>query len=119
MKRNVIRRITMTGAVVAALFSASAFAEPVGLATLLGEPAAADVPVDKVVRIEPGTRWVNVNQDDTVKFIVRGNSGAENSFAWHFASPRFAVDLRQIAPQGMIDHPVVAYLASDPLYDEE
>ena len=119
MKRNAFRRIAMTGAVVAALLSGSALAEPVGLDTLLGEPAAADVPVDKVIMIEPGTRWVNVTQDETVKFIVHVNSGAEKSFAWHFTSPRFAVDLSQIAPQGMIDHSVVAYLASDPLYDEE
>jgi hypothetical protein len=119
MKRNTIRRFAIAGTVAAALISGSALAEPVGLDTLLGEPAAADVPVDKVIMIEPGTRWVNVTQDDTVKFIVHGNSGAEKSFAWHFASPRFAVDLSQIAPQGMIDRSVIAYLASDPLYDEE
>jgi len=119
MKRNAIRRIAIAGAVAAIVLSGSALAEPVGLETLLGEPAAADTPVDKVITIEPGTRWVNVTQDDTVKFIVHGNSGAEKSFTWHFASPRFAVDLSQIAPQGMIDHSVLAYLAHDPLFDEE
>ena len=108
MKRNTTHRIALIGAVVAALLSGSALADPVGQASLLGDPASADGPVDQVVTINANTRWANVHQGDTVKFVAGGQS-----FAWRFETPKLAVNLQDIAPAGAIDHKIFVYVAPD------
>ena len=116
MPRNKFGHFVTIGAV-AALLSGAALAEPFGQETLLGSPAAADGPVNKVVKIDADTRWVNVTHNDIVKFIVRSGSGAEQSFAWHFDTSAFAVDLNKIAQAGVIGHPLYVYIAPDPYTD--
>ena len=103
----------LAGAALAALLSSAAFAqENHGKMTLLGEPLAADAPVDKVINIAADTRWANAVQDDTVKFVVGGRD-----FSWHFASSKFAVNLKDIAPPGTIDRDFLIYLEPNPLYN--
>jgi Heavy-metal resistance protein CzcE len=80
--------------------------------SLLGQPippAAAQ----KTIVIRPDTRWVNVTGGDTVRFLV-----GDKAFGWGFdvAAGVKAVDLERVAPPGMLDHPVVAYVAPDPRY---
>ena len=68
---------------------------------------------DRVITITPGTRWVNVNNGDTVAFTVNGKT-----FTWHFetlhAEDQFA--LEKIAPEGVDVGMVTVYVASNPLY---
>jgi hypothetical protein len=102
----------LAGAALAALLSGAAFSqERVGKDTLLGEPLAADQPVDKVVKIDSNTRWVNVVRDETVQFVAGGKN-----FSWHFATSKAAVNLKDIAPPGTIDRDLYVYLAPNPLY---
>src|SRR5258706_15700351 len=82
-----------------------------GKETLRGEPTPADSPVDKVVNIGANTRWVNVVQNDSVKFIVGGTT-----FAWHFPIDKNAVNLKEIAPPGTVDRNLYVYIAPDPAY---
>jgi hypothetical protein len=79
---------------------------------LLGEPAPPAAATQTIV-ISPDTRWVNVTGGDTVKFIV-----GDKEFAWNFSGaqsiPSFA--LNQIAPAGILNREVVAYVEIDPRY---
>jgi hypothetical protein len=102
----------LAAAALAALLSGAAYSqERFGKDTLLGDPIPADGPVDKVVKVDANTRWVNVVQNENVKFIV-----GSQTFAWHFQSPRAAVNLKDIAPAGAIDRNLYVYLTPDTLY---
>ncbi|HAT30884.1 MAG TPA: hypothetical protein DCW29_08555 [Janthinobacterium sp.] len=105
-----LRLLLPTVAVLAAACVAPAHA---ALPTkLIGEPAPLSS-ATRTIWINPGTRWVNVQGGETVKFVV-GNS----AFAWDFngATNAGSFDLNQIAPRGALRRPLRAYLAPDPLY---
>ncbi|MBK4734926.1 CzcE family metal-binding protein [Noviherbaspirillum pedocola] len=72
-------------------------------------PAAAQ----RSVVISPATRFVNVKGGETVRFVA-----GDQTFAWHFniASNVSAIDLRMIAPPGLIDRKVMVYVAPDLRY---
>lgn len=80
--------------------------------SFLGDPAPAEAATETRV-LGPDTRAVNVTGGDTVKFV----SGSKE-FAWVFnvASNVRAFDLQRIAPPGVLDHPVMVYVAPDPRY---
>lgn len=79
---------------------------------LLGDPASPSAATRTIV-IKPDTRYVNVTGGETVKFIA-----GDKSFAWNFnvAETIFSFDLNQVAPPGVLDHEVKAYIAPNPLY---
>lgn len=66
-----------------------------------------------VVVIHPGTRHINIQGGDSVRFMVDGRT-----FAWQFNVARTidSFDLREVAPPGLLDHPVIAYVSPDPKY---
>jgi hypothetical protein len=80
--------------------------------TLLGQavPAAA---ADQTITINPGTRYVNVQGGQIVKFDVGGKT-----FTWDFDGPETvqSFNLNQVAPSGLLDHVVTAYVSPNPLY---
>jgi hypothetical protein len=66
--------------------------------------------VDRTIAIDDKTKWINVTEGETVRFLVGGKS-----FAWIFDSYDQGKDLKQIAPKGMLgDRPVKVYVAADP-----
>lgn len=77
---------------------------------LLGEavPAAA---AGRTIAIMPDTRYVNVEGGQTVKFDVGGKT-----FTWAFNGPVMSFDLNRVAPPGLFDHVVTAYVSPNPLY---
>ena len=79
---------------------------------LLGSPAPPTAATRSIV-VTPDTRWVNVTGGEIVRFVV-----ADNTFTWNFNnSPTVSsFDLRQVAPAGLFDHQVEAYVAPNPLY---
>jgi hypothetical protein len=90
------------------------------LATVLGALAQApgtlygrQAPLASATRtifILPTTRYVNVTQGETVRFVA---DGAE--FAFFFNSPNTAAfDLRKVAPEGALKQPVTTYVRPDP-----
>src|SRR5262245_1529177 len=113
MTRNQTRSHALIGAVAAVLLSQSALPQTTQAPSLYGSPIPADGPVNKVIRVDANTRSVNVNQDDTVRFVVSG-PGGEKTFAWHFVTSALAVDLGTIAPAGLIERKLFAYLAPNP-----
>lgn len=59
------------------------------------------------IAIGPETRHVNVLRDDIVTFVV-----GSKSFTWSFNDPQFwPVELSRVAPAGVLDHAVIAYIS--------
>ncbi|RJG08064.1 hypothetical protein D3870_13390 [Noviherbaspirillum cavernae] len=79
---------------------------------LLGDPAPASSGTRTIV-ITPDTRHVNVTGGEVVNFAV-----GDKMFTWSFfvAAGISSFDLNRIAPPGMLDHVVTAYVARDPRY---
>lgn len=83
-------------------------------ASFRGNPAPAQAGADQVIVITDATRQVSVTGGSTVRFIV-----GEKSFTWCFQNGSAHVmpfDLARIAPQGMLNHRITAYVSDNPLY---
>ena len=78
--------------------------------TLLGDPASP-ASASRTIAIYPDTRYVNVTGGEVVKFTV-----GDKSFAWNFNGRPTSFDLNAVAPPGLMDHRVRAYIAPNPLY---
>ena len=80
---------------------------------LLGDPAPPTA-AGRAIAIPPGTRYVNVQGGEVVRFDVGGNK----SFAWSFSGSVVVTsfDLARVAPSGMLDHSVTVYVSPNPLY---
>ena len=92
----------------------SALAAPPAI-KLLGDPAPESSAWRTVV-ITPNTKFVNVVGGETIKFVV-----GDKSFAWSFSGPAAisSFELNRVAPDGMLDHKVRAYVAQNPVYSGE
>lgn len=79
---------------------------------LLGDPAPTTA-AGRTIAITPDTKYVNVQGGEVVRFDVGGHS-----FAWCFDGPMdvLAFDLARVAPSGMLDHAITAYVSPNPLY---
>jgi hypothetical protein len=89
----------------------SSFATTSAPTKLLGDSAPVTAAADRVIHITPDTKYVNVVGGQTVKFDVNGQS-----FAWNFSGPETVTsfDLNRVAPAGVLDHKVTAYVATNP-----
>ena len=111
MKGNAMRNAAVLAAMLAATACGTAGAA-VGTGTLLGEAVSGEAGVDKVVRIDANTPWVNAVGNQTVKFSAGGKE-----FTWRFPDHRAAVNLKEIAPAGFVDRDLNVYLQPDPAYN--
>ena len=102
---NVMKTLVKAVAVLA-LSAASLSAFALTNADRYGE-AASPADAERTIVIGPNTRWVNVNHGEIVKFVANGRE-----FAWDFDGVPQAFDLKQVAPQGAIDHSVRVYIAT-------
>jgi hypothetical protein len=89
-----------------------ASAAPRSKPELKGSPAPLAAAQRSVV-ISPNTKFVNVKGGEVVRFSVN-----DQAFAWNFAvgSNVSAIDLRQIAPPGLLERKVMVYVAPDLRY---
>lgn len=78
---------------------------------LWGDPVSPSLATRTIV-IGPGTRFVNVEGGEVVKFVA-----GDQTFAWAFA-PQGGSDfeLNRIAPAGALDHRVMAYVSTPERY---
>ena len=75
--------------------------------SLLWGSAVPVAQAQRSIAINPDTRWVNVAQGETIRFVA---GGAE--FGWRFDGPGArAFDLQQIAPSGALSRPITVYVA--------
>jgi hypothetical protein len=82
-----------------------------------GTPAQANA-ADRIVRLDGGSKWVNVAYGETVDFVVDGQNGSARSFAWQFnVNPNLShVDLSAVAPADFPDQGVRVFVTPDPEY---
>ncbi len=78
--------------------------------SLMGDPGSP-ASVSSTIKITPATRYVNVQGGQTVQFDVNGQK-----FIWNFDGTPSVFDLNSIAPAGLLDHKVKAYVSPNPLY---
>jgi hypothetical protein len=102
-ERNPMNKLTLP---VLALGLAAALGAHAARTDLYGDPTAISE-ASRTIEITPDTTHVNVRMGEVVMFISRGQA-----FAFNFDGPRpQSFDLSRVAPPGMIDHKVVAYVA--------
>lgn len=76
---------------------------------LLGDAASA-AQASRTIVIGPDTRYVNVKQGEVVRFVA-----GTQEFAFNFDGANVSsFDLRRVAPDGVLDHGVTAYVAPAP-----
>ena len=77
---------------------------------LLGE-AASEAAAIRTVKITSKTKSVNVAGGETIKFVA-----GDKSFTWNFDVPATIIsfDLNRVAPAGVLDHKVRAYVKPNP-----
>ncbi|HEY0845867.1 MAG TPA: CzcE family metal-binding protein [Noviherbaspirillum sp.] len=103
---------SLPAAIVVVLLSACSTFGTEPPVSFLGDPAPVSAATGNIV-IGPDTTWVNVTGGDTIRFEVDGKS-----FAWTFNVARgiSRFDLSRVAPPGVLNRRVDAYVAPDPRY---
>ncbi|HEV7914189.1 MAG TPA: CzcE family metal-binding protein [Albitalea sp.] len=95
--------IVILSSVMLASAAAAGAAVPV---KLLGDPATS-AQAQRTIVITPETRYVNVTEGEVVTFVENGQA-----FTWDFDSGAISsFALNRVAPDGVLDHPVTAYVA--------
>jgi Heavy-metal resistance protein CzcE len=97
---------TLKAVAVLALSAASLSAFALTNPDRYGE-AASPAAADRTIVVDANTRSVNVNHGEVVKFVANGQE-----FTWEFDGVPQSFDLKQIAPQGAVDHDVSVYMAT-------
>ncbi|MQR02128.1 CzcE family metal-binding protein [Glaciimonas soli] len=75
---------------------------------LLGEAVSAPSSA-RTITINPDTKYVNVVGGETIKFVV-----GDKTFGWAFNGPVRSFDLARVAPAGVLNRHVMAYIATNP-----
>jgi phosphate-selective porin len=98
-----VAAVLLAGAASATTFTGTS--ADYGMATTSG--------AERTVVVQPGTKYINVDDGETVEFVVNGQK-----FDWHFQTFKgeSSFKLSEIAPQGVMVGDVQVYVASDPLY---
>ena len=116
---NVLRPLAAAAVLAtSALYFADALAASPSSQDWLGSPVK-EGRVDRVVDIGPSTRFVNVDENQIVKFVVHAASGRDEAFTWQFNGARSVIPLSEIAPPGVVAQPVNVYVGPDPLTGDQ
>lgn len=116
MKTSIRFRLAAVGAV-AALVASPLFANHPPVNPSFGT-AVHDAYADRQITIDASTKWVNVTDGETIKFIVKTPSGKQESFSWRFDTLNMPmVELNKVAPAGVLGtQSVKVYIAPNPLW---
>jgi hypothetical protein len=115
MKENVMNTIFARSTLAAGLalsLAGAAHAAPAA-SNAFGTPAAANA-AERTVVLGDQTRYINVNDGETVRFVH-----GDRSFTWNFDTVRRdgVAALGQIAPMDFGDAGAKVYIAQNPLYN--
>lgn len=79
---------------------------------LYGDPAPPSA-AQRTIVIGPNTKHVNVEGGEVIRFVANGKE-----FGWNFFVARTVNSflLNEVAPPGVLDHEVRAYVSPDPRY---
>ncbi len=98
MKRIFYSGTAIVGLVAALTFASGASAAQYSTDQNLGSQGHDNV-FERVITISPNTKWVNVNREESVKFI---DASTGKSFVWRFDTPEMRFDLSKVAPAGIL-----------------
>jgi len=106
-------RTAIIAAAIATTASGAAYATTTATGTKDFGMATAAAAADHHVVINADTKWVNIDNGDTVEF-----KAGDKSFTWHFDTlhDETAFQLSKIAPEGVDVGKVTVYVAANPLY---
>jgi len=112
--KTVIRHVVIAALAAALNIASSAFAA-VSSRDLLGESYDRPGTYERSITIGPNTKWINVNAGEIVRFVDQASG---KSFIWKFGTVAkgdggYRFDLTTVAPPGILNGPVIAYVASD------
>ncbi len=105
-------KLFISGVLTLALSAASLYSSAVmRRIDLLGNPAPPTA-ASRTIVITPNTQYVNVKQDEIVRFVV-----GDKTFAWNFNVPVTvsSFELNRVIPTGVLTHPVTAYIEPLPM----
>jgi hypothetical protein len=66
--------------------------------------------VNRIIVIDNRMRSINVNEGETIRFVV-----GQKSFAWLFDRFDQGSDLKDMAPKGMLDRSIKVYVGGIPV----
>lgn len=112
MNSTIIARIVTSCAAASALILLAAPASAMPVSMTMGM-LAGDAAASRTIVIKAGTRNVNVDNGETVRFDVDGKSFA---YTFNTFGNETAFDLSAIAPGGFAVPAVRVYVAHNPLY---
>lgn len=72
---------------------------------LLGDAVPVSA-ASRLITLDANTRYINVNAGEIVRFQYR-----DKQFAVSFNGVRDSFELNRLAPDGVLDHPIRAYVA--------
>jgi Heavy-metal resistance protein CzcE len=79
-----------------------------GTPMYIGEAIDGATDAQRVITIKPDTKWVNVRENEVVKFV---DAASGKSFVWDFDTGRdVAFDLSKVEPAILGGHHVAAYV---------
>ncbi len=108
MKRLFQSATAIVGLAAALAFASGALAAGYSLEQDVGILGSDNV-FERVITISPNAKWVNVNREETIKFI---DASSGKSFVWHFKTFADKVDLGKVAPAGVLSgRQLLAYVA--------
>lgn len=110
--KSTVITLALVGLTSTALMSAAQAAGPTGTAADYGMQAPATAAARTIV-INGDTKWINVENGETVQFSIGGQS-----FTWNFSTfpGETSFDLTRIVPAGVKIGNVRVYVAANPLY---
>ena len=98
MKRIFHSGIAVVGLLAALTLASGASAAGYSSDQDLGSLGSDNV-FERVITISPNAKWVNVNRDETIKFI---DASSGKSFVWSFNTRADRVDLSKVAPASIL-----------------
>lgn len=110
--KSTVITLALAGLTATASMSVAQAAGPSGTAADYGMQAPASAAARTIV-INSDTKWVNVDNGETVQFSIGGQS-----FTWNFSTfpGETSFDLSRIVPAGVKIGNVRVYIATNPLY---
>jgi hypothetical protein len=73
---------------------------------------------DRTIFINAKTKSVNADAGETIRFVVKEADNQDQSFTVRFDSlGRTVGNLNDVAPSGVLDHPIKVYVADNPFSD--
>ena len=98
-----MKRLFLTGTAVVGLVATLTFVSGASAAGYSPEldlgSLGSDNVFERVITISPNAKWVNVNRDESIKFI---DAASGKSFVWNFNTRANRIDLSKVAPSGIL-----------------